>query len=418
VKGIRRVRDDWEVLIIDHHEGYISWQEFERNQGLIANNANSKGCWVRGALRKGEALLAGPLRCGHCGRKLHVAYSGAQGNTGRYECRGAHINHGTKRCIGFGNLRVDQSVGAEVVRLLKPLGIEAALQAVETRRSDAEQVRRQVELALEQARYESVRARRQYDAVDPDNRLVASELERRWNEALLAVRRLEERLEEMTNQKQSPMTDNERSRLLALGADLEQAWHHPAAAPETRKRILRAVLSEIIVKVEGDEIKLMLHWQGGDHTQLTVPKNKAGIHRWTTEASTEQMIRELARLLPDSAITAVLNRAGKRTGRGNTWTEVRLRAFRTSHAIAIYREGERTERGELTLEEAASRLQVSKMTVLRLIHAGQIPGTQFCKGAPWVIPLQRIYEIVKSGQIPGPRRPLTGDGKQLLMELQ
>nr|WP_294564366.1 recombinase family protein [uncultured Rhodopila sp.] len=236
VKDVRRERDDWEVLIIDHHDGYISWHEFERNQRLITDNANSKGSWVRGAIRKGEALLAGLLRCGHCGRKLHVAYSGSRGNTGRYECRGAHVNHGTKRCIGFGNLRVDQSVGAEVLRLLKPLGIEAALQAVQTRQAEAEQSRRQVELTLDQARYESARARRQYDAVDPDNRLVAGELERRWNEALLTVRQLEERLEEMNNRKQPPMTDGERPRLLALGADLERAWHHPAATPATTRR--------------------------------------------------------------------------------------------------------------------------------------------------------------------------------------
>lgn len=418
VKGVRRERDDWEVLIIDHHDGYISWHEFERNQRLITDNANSKGGWVRGAIRKGEALLAGLLRCGHCGRKLHVAYSGSQGNTGRYECRGAHVNHGTKRCIGFGNLRVDQSVGAEVLRLLKPLGIEAALQAVQTRQAEAEQSRRQVELTLDQARYESARARRQYDAVDPDNRLVAGELERRWNEALLAVRQLEERLEEMNNRKQPPMTDGERSRLLALGADLERAWYHPAATPATRKRILRTVLSEIIVKVEGDEIKLMLHWQGGDHTPLNVQKNKTGSHRWTTEASTEQMIRGLARLLPDSAIAAVLNRSGKQTGRGNTWTEARLRAFRTSHGIAVYREGERAERGELTLDEAAARLDVSKMTVLRLIHAGQINATQLCKGSPWVIPATRIAEIAAQGWTPAQREPVTADPNQMIMELQ
>jgi excisionase family DNA binding protein len=180
---------------------------------------------------------------------------------------------------------------------------------------------------------------------------------------------------------------------------------------------LRTVLAEIIVSVEGDEIKLILHWQGGDHTPLSVRKNKAGSHRWTTDASTEKMICELARLLPDSAIAAVLNRSGKRTGRGNTWTEARLRAFRTSHGIAVYRNGERTERGELTLEEAATRLKVSKMTVLRLISAGQISAKQLCKGAPWVIPEQAIGEIAAKGRLPAPRRPVTADSNQIIMEL-
>ena len=156
VRGFRKDRSAWEVLILDHHEGYITWAEFERNQRLIADNANSKGLMVRGAVRKGEALLAGLLRCGHCGRKLHVAYSGAHGSSARYHCQGAHVNHGAERCISFGALRVDQAVGGEVLRLLEPLGIEAALRAIEAREAEADEVRRQVELALEQARYEVI----------------------------------------------------------------------------------------------------------------------------------------------------------------------------------------------------------------------------------------------------------------------
>jgi hypothetical protein len=112
-------------LIIDHHDGYLSWPEFERNQRLIADNANSKGLMARGAVRRGETLLAGLLRCGHCGRKLHVAYGGKVGEAGRYHCKGAYLNHGGDRCISFGSLRVDQAVGSEVLRLLKPLGVEA-----------------------------------------------------------------------------------------------------------------------------------------------------------------------------------------------------------------------------------------------------------------------------------------------------
>jgi len=418
VRGVRKEREDWQVLLIDHHEGYISWHDFERNQRLITDNATGKGGWTRGPLRKGEALLAGLLRCGHCGRKLHVAYSGAGGNTARYHCQGAHLNHGTERCISFGNLRVDQGVGAEVIRLLQPLGIDAAIRAIEAQDIEADQARHHVELALEQARYEAAHARRQYDAVDPDNRLVAGELERRWNETLLAVRALEERLEATTARRAPTVSDGDRARIMALGADLEKAWHHPAATPETRKRILRTVLSEIVARVEGDEIILVLHWQGGDHTRLSVRKNKVGSHRWTTDASTEQMIRELARLLPDPAIASVLNRAGKRTGHGNTWTEARLRSFRSSHGIAVYRQGERAERGELTLDEAAARLNVSKMTVLRLIHAGKINARQFCKGAPWVIPDHTVSEIAASGRLPALPRPVTENQDQKVLQFQ
>ena len=134
------------------------------------------------------------MRCAHCGRKLHVAYSGTDGNTSRYHCRGAAINHGASKCISFGSLRIDQAVCAEVLRLLKPMGIEAALAAMEVRAAEDDAKRRQLELSVEQVRYEASRARRQYDAVDPENRLVAAELERRWNERLAEVARIEEQL--------------------------------------------------------------------------------------------------------------------------------------------------------------------------------------------------------------------------------
>ena len=184
-RGHRRDREEWDVLIVDHHEGYISWGEFERNQRLIADNANCRGLMARGAVRRGDALLAGLLRCGHCGRRLHVSYSGTDGYCVRYNCRGAHINHGTRPCIAFGGLRVDAAVATEVLRLLDPLGVEAALEAIAMREGEQAETRRQAELALTQARYEADLARRQYDAVDPANRLVAAELERRWNDRLV-----------------------------------------------------------------------------------------------------------------------------------------------------------------------------------------------------------------------------------------
>src|SRR3954470_15474481 len=137
VRGFRRERADWEVLITEHHEGYVSWAECERNQRLIADNAHSKGLMARGSVRRGDALLAGMLRCGHCGRRLHVSYSGTHGFCVRYNCRGAHLNHGAERCISFGGLRVDAAVAAETLRLLAPLGIEAALRAIDAATKDA-----------------------------------------------------------------------------------------------------------------------------------------------------------------------------------------------------------------------------------------------------------------------------------------
>jgi len=188
-RGVHRPMAEWDVLIKGHHEAYITWDEFERNLRVIANNATGmSSATARGAVRQGELLLAGLLRCGHCGRKLHVHYSG---KIGRYNCYGARTNHGTDRCITISGLSIDAAICKEVLRVLKPLGIDAAVKSIETQTSETTAAQRQLELSLQQTRYEAAHARQQYDAVDPANRLVAGELERRWNEALQAVHRME-----------------------------------------------------------------------------------------------------------------------------------------------------------------------------------------------------------------------------------
>ena len=390
VRGFRKERAAWEVLILDHHEGYIGWTDFERNQRLISDNANGKSFMSRGSVRRGQALLAGLLRCGHCGRKLHVAYSGADGDVGRYHCRGGYLNHGGDRCISFGGMRIDRAVGAEVIERLQPLGIQAALDALDERQAEDAEKRRQIELALEQARFEAARAQRQYDAVDPDNRLVAAGLEQRWNSRLLEVQRLDQELEQLSAAPAATPTQSERTRLLALGADVEQAWASPAALPATRKRIIRTLIDEIVVRVEDSELAIVIRWNGSDHTSLRVAKNRAGQHRWTTDAEVVELVAALARLLPDQAIAAVLNRAGKTTGRGNGWTRSRVCMLRNNRNIPPYREGERAERGEATLDEAAEKLKVSEATVRRLIAERILPAHQFCKGAPWTIRIKDL----------------------------
>jgi excisionase family DNA binding protein len=386
VRGHRRAREQWQVLITEHHDGYISWTAYEHNQRVIADNTNMKGEMARGAVRRGEALLAGLLRCGHCGRKLHVAYSGIEGKVPRYHCRGANINHGlSEKCISFGALRIDRAVSAEVLRLLKPSGLQAALHAIDRHASEGDAKRRQIELALEQSRFEAARARRQYDAVDPDNRLVAGELERRWNERLGVVAQLEAELMEIDARRDPCITPERRQTLLDLGADLPRAWEHPAADAAIRKRILRAVLEEIVVRVAESQLQLVVQWKGGDHTTLSVVKNRSGQHRWVTKGEVTELIKELARLLPDGGVAALLNRLGHRTVKSLTWTAGRVRSFRSDHDIDVHLEGEREARGELTLEQAASALRTSKMTVLRMISNGVLPARQVCRGAPWVI---------------------------------
>jgi excisionase family DNA binding protein len=184
---------------------------------------------------------------------------------------------------------------------------------------------------------------------------------------------------------QTALTEAERQRLLALGADVERAWHSPGATPATRKRIIRTLIEEIVVRIENDVLALVIRWVGGDHTSLQVRKNRAGQHRWSTEADVVDLVTVLARQMPDQAIAAVLNRAGKTTGRGNGWTRSRVCFLRNHRKIPPYRDGERAERGEVTLAEAATCLGVSEATVRRLIKEKVLSANQLCKGASWVI---------------------------------
>jgi excisionase family DNA binding protein len=416
-RSLPRPQKEWQVLIRHHHEGYISWDDYESNQRTINGNANMKGEIVPGSVRNGGGLLVGLLRCGHCGRKLKVHHNGLRG-VARYLCNDAAVNHGRQAtCIAFGNMRIDAAVSAEVLSLIAPLGLEAALQAIEDRERDGVQRLRQIKLALEQAHYEAARAQRQYDAVDPENRLVAGDLERRWNERLAEVTRLEADIRIAHETLPASITENERAEILALGTDVGRLWHHPAASFATRKRILRAVLEEIIVTVESGMLHLKLHWKGGDHTALEVVTSRAGQHRWKTSASTEQLISDLARLLPDGSIASILNRLGIRTAKDNTWTQQRVRSFRNDHRIDVYQDGERAERGEMILHEAASRLGISKMTVVRLIKDGILPAKQSCIGAPYVIReidlnLQEVRRAVKNG------RAVSPDPRQTTFEYQ
>jgi hypothetical protein len=236
-------------------------------------------------------------------------------------------------------------------------------------------------LALEQTRFEALHARRQYDAVDPDNRLVAGELERRWNERLKEERRLQDELNALNAAPSNGVTPEEREALLRLGADVERAWHAEGATMATRKRIVRMLIEEIVARAEDEGLDRVIRWAGEDHTTLRVRKNRTREHRWRVDPDVVDLMRAMARQMPDMGIAAALNRAGKTTAKGHSWTRTRVASLRKDHNIAVYREGERAERGEVTLDEAAEALAVSPATVRRLIVEGALPANQSCKGA-------------------------------------
>ena len=381
--------EEWQVLIQSHHEGYMSWSEYLKNLETLAHNRNQLGEAVRGPARRGKGLLAGLVRCGHCGRKMQVRYSG--GRSGRnsaavyYQCRASQLERiGKQLCSIFGGVSVEDAVAEAVLESLSPVRMEALVHARERLTSVRTEKRQQLELELERTRYEADRCRRQYDAVEPENRLVARSLERRWDEALERVNDLNEKLSQFDTAV-PPMTIKEEDALRQLAEDLPQLWHHDAAPFDLKKRIVRTVIKEIVVFVEKKTLRVLIHWHGGEHSEFTVRKRNNGEHRWKTTESTLSLIEQLARVMSDKQIAAQLNRMGIKSAKGYTWTRVRVGNFRKSNNILNYTPGERQARGELTVEETAEKLGVSYSTVQRMIQRKQLPGAQICPGAPWII---------------------------------
>lgn len=415
----RKPQNEWKVLLIGHHPGYISWEEYlENQQRLEANVAMYEG-EGSGAAKRGAALLSGLLRCGRCGRKLQVVYSGTSGRVPRYVCRGDRGDRESSRCLTVGSLRLDRAVAQSVLAAIRPAGIEAAIKLAECAQVEDDEKQKALELALERARYEEKRARRQFDAVEPENRLVASELEARWNVALAQVAEAEARLA-TAGKAAVPLSERQTQELAALSEDLMALWNHPEAPIQLKKRILRTVLTEIMIDNEADSTthRLRLHWAGGVHTELRVERNKSGQHRHSTDRSVIDLVSELAKICQDKTIAAILNRLGYKTGQEKTWNASRVAGVRGYHKISPFQKQD----DWITQEETARELQVSDTVVKRLIRERVLPAKQVVKFAPWIIAkkdllLPAVQQQVKAARRGGHRLPqiVLGQG-QLSLE--
>jgi DNA invertase Pin-like site-specific DNA recombinase len=409
---------EWEIIIRDHHPGYISWEQYERNVQLLRQNVNMKGCMTAGGIRGGASVFAGILRCGQCGRKVLVHYSGVHSRSIRYSCSTNCRNDDGKRCLSFSANALERTLLGQLLETVSPLGVEAALKAAEILAVQGHTLREQRELELTQARYESERARQQYNSVDPANRLVASELERRWNEALLRVACLEEELQAVVVE--NAVSAEERQALLALGQDLAGVWDNPATSPEVKKRIARTLVKEIVLFDDPRSIKAIVHWQGGEHTEMQVPRLTFRESASPTDTDTVEIIRALARQMADRFIARVLNRLKIPTAKGHTWNEARVCAIRHGYHIAVYQDGEREGRGELNMLEAAKELGVERRVISQLVKTGHLPASQACAHAPWVIRREDLYNaqvlgVPRQGKF---RAPCAENQKQLPLKIQ
>jgi DNA invertase Pin-like site-specific DNA recombinase len=397
----RKPHKEWKVLLIDHHPGYISWKEHLENQQRMEANVASYEGESSGAAKLGAALLSGLLRCGRCGRKLQVVYSGNSGRVPRYVCRGDRGDRESSRCLTVGSLRLDRTVVQTVLTAIQPAGIEAAVKLTECAQAEDDEKRKALELALERARYEEKRARRQFDAVEPENRLVASELETRWNHALAQVAEAEARVA-AAGKAPEPLSEQQKQELTELSEDLIALWNHPEAPVQLKKRILRTVLTEIVIDHEPDSTthRLRLHWAGGVHTELRVERNKPGQHRHSADRSVVELVNDLAKICQDKTIAAILNRLGYQTGQEKTWNASRVAGLRGYHKISPFQKQD----GWVTQEEAARELQVSNTVVKRLIRERILPAKQVVKCAPWIIEKKDLLLPTVQAQAKAARR--------------
>jgi len=375
--GHRKPIETWEVFIKEHHEGYISWTEYERNQAQLAGNAYGRAGDTKSG-RGGRALLAGLLSCARCGRRLSVAYTGRYPRP-VYRCDKPNLQLGQRCCFSVGGKHIDATIAAEILRAVSPMAIEASEEAERMLRDEHQDRRRIAELELQQGRYDASLAERRYAACDPDNRLIAAQLEKAWEVALRRVEACRQRLDAML----VPDAADDRPDFTGLADDVAAAWKAPKTTMRMRQRLVRALISEIIADVDpaAGEIVLVIHWKGGQHSELRVRKPKTGEHGCHTPDDAVAIMRSMAGRWSDQDIAASLNRMGIPTGQGKTWNAHRVGSLRRVRGIHGYRSAERD--GEwLTLRDAAAKLGVSHHQVRKLINAGILKSEQLIPDAP------------------------------------
>jgi DNA invertase Pin-like site-specific DNA recombinase len=388
-KRVRRLpQSEWQVLIKEHHEGFIDWQTYEANQTRLAANTHPTPHKAGGAVREGSALLQGLASCGHCGRRLRTHYTGRH-STPAYHCAGKAIVEGRGQyCLNIGGIQIDEAVGRALLAALEPARLTATLAAVERLELDSEAVVKQWRLGVERATYEASRTERRYRAVDPDNRLVARGLEREWEQRLMDLQTAQDELARRLEQRPRILNAEEREHLLTLGADLDIVWDAPTTTARDRKEILRALVEEVILSVDRETkaALITLRWKGGMITDLDVilPRSRPATVR--TDEDTLNLVRRLATLYPDTIIAGILNRQGRTTAKGLRFEANRVASLRTHWRIPCFQPKSGAQQGDImTIAKAAAELKVAPSTLHRWLNEGLIVGEQVTPGAPWQI---------------------------------
>jgi DNA invertase Pin-like site-specific DNA recombinase len=386
---------EWEVLILEHHRGFLDWDTYQANQARIGANTRPRAHQPgTGAVREGCALLQGLATCGICGRKLAVYYDGPAKATPGYYCTGTGqlVEGRGTRHLRVGGLAIDTAVTSMFLAALQPAALQACLVAAQQLEDGHDAALAQWRRQVEQARYAAGKAERRYRAVDPDNRLVARGLETEWNTALQQLADAEHELARRETARPTALTSGEKQAILALGDDLAAVWSAATTTDKDRKKLLRTLIDEVGIRVHRDHdqgrAELILRWKGGAITELSVPLKRKPPQRLRTGEDTIDLLRRLAAHYPDATIAGILNRQHRRTARGLSFTAGRVQSLRHHHNIPCHQPGANPQDGQLlTVTDAAAELGLAPSTLHRWLNEGFIAGEQLTPGAPWRIRL-------------------------------
>lgn len=365
--------DAWPIMRKDHHEGYISWDNYLDNQKIVKQNqTNEEGNITPLNAREGLALLQGLLMCGLCGHRLSTRYKGNGGIYPTYECnwkKGEGIDH--KYCFSVNATLIDLAVSQKVLMIINPAQIEIAIKAFEELEHRNQSLERQWQMKIERAEYDAQLAQRRYEEVDPSNRLVAATLEKDWNEALALLQQVKTQYAEYQKKNIMITTKGQKENLLALAKDFPRLWNAPATSSKDRKRILRLLIKDITVKKLKGDHKATLHicWQGGAVEVLEVPIPLPANERWKHSDEIVCRVRELARTMTDQQIVENFRQEGLRTNKGNPFTLHNISWIRFKHKISspVLQKPE-----ELSINQVAEKFSVSHYVVRYWIERGLV----------------------------------------------
>ena len=389
-------RDQWEVLIPDHHPGFTDWDTYLANQARIGSNTRPQASQPgTGAVREGSALLQGLATCGTCGRKLAIFYRGPAKTVPNYYCQGSAelVDGRGARHMNVGGQAIDAAVTEAFLAALAPAAMQACLAAAAELEAGHDAALDQHRRQVEQARYNAARAERRYRAVDPDNRLVARGLETEWNTALQQLADAEAELARRQAARPKTLTPAERAAILALGDDLGQVWDAPTTTDKDRKQLLRTLIDEVNITARRDgtspHAALIVRWKGGAISELTVPLRRPQ-PKIRTDEDTIDLIRRLAVHYSNAVIAGILNRQQRRTARGMSYTASRVQSLRYHWHIPCHQPDGNSQAPEgelLNVTAAARELNIASSTLLRWLDDGFVAGEQVTPGAPWRIRL-------------------------------